>query len=151
MYSVLIVHLWDNGAAEKHFSSCSDFHQCSCQIFLCLHSIYQQGPSVLKGAAVPSASDERRLHFSRKIISIKNALHSQFCISKTKNQLGSIFKVKVQWNSSWQSHQTVILKELWSFWSYPRTSWSGGVGLFPWKRLDMKPTEHFWARYSRNL
>lgn len=33
MCSVLIVCLWDNGAAEKRISSCSDFHQCSCQTF----------------------------------------------------------------------------------------------------------------------
>lgn len=33
MYCVLIVCLWDNGAAEKRISSCSDFHQSSCQTF----------------------------------------------------------------------------------------------------------------------
>ncbi len=33
MDSVLIVCLWDKGAAEKRISKCSDFHQCSCQTF----------------------------------------------------------------------------------------------------------------------
>lgn len=101
MDSVLIVCLWDNGAAEKRISSCSDFHQCSCQtspfVYTPFTSEALQAWKVLRrrtAAVCPFYGGDAQILHCGKTTTKKHSRAPDFTSECTR-----VFKVTERWKS----------------------------------------------------